>query len=71
MYPYLFQNGIEFPESLAGSSAWQDLAAPGMYCTEYCHIGTGWPVNSIIDYGLPEEHVIHKPCYTKFCDWSQ
>lgn len=71
MSPYLFQNGIEFPESLSKSCAWQDLASPGMYCTDYCHVGTGWPVNSIIDYGLPPEYIKHLPCYSKFCDWSQ
>lgn len=50
MYPYLFQNGEEFPEPLPKASVWQELEPPGMYCTETCHIGTGWPVNCIIDY---------------------
>ncbi|KAF5274795.1 hypothetical protein FQR65_LT00378 [Abscondita terminalis] len=68
--PYIFQPGVEFPDSLAKSSPWQDLAPPGMYCTEYCHIGSQMSVNSIIE-NLPPHYAKHIPCYAKFCDWNQ
>lgn len=62
IFPYLFEIGVEFPDSLPGPSKWQTFAPPGMYCTENSHIGTGWPVTAIIDPGLPKELVPHKPC---------
>ncbi|KAK5647287.1 hypothetical protein RI129_002179 [Pyrocoelia pectoralis] len=64
--PYLYQCGVEFPCSLPKASAWQNMAPPGMYCSEYCHIGSGWPVNSIVDYGLPPQYVKHKQCCSLF-----
>lgn len=71
LYPYLFQSGEEFKDSLPEASPWQNLVAPGMYCTEYCHIGTGWPVESTVDVEVHRKEIVHDRCFTKFCDWSQ
>lgn len=65
LYPYLFENGIRFEDSLSDASPWQCLPAPGAYCTEACHIGTGWPIRAVVDPGLPKEYPIHKPCCVK------
>ncbi|CAG9764079.1 unnamed protein product [Ceutorhynchus assimilis] len=48
-YPYVQENGLYFPEALPHSSPWQDLCPPAMYRSEYCHIGTGWPVRAVVD----------------------
>lgn len=72
VYPCLFQSGAEFPDSLPQASPWQNLAAPAMYCTEYCHIGTGWPVDATVDIEVhPQTEIVHnEPCqHLKFCDW--
>lgn len=65
MYPYLFENGVWFQDSLAGPSPWQCLPAPGAYCTESCHIGTGWPVSAVVDTEAPKTTIVHKPCCIK------
>lgn len=70
LYPYTFQNGEEFAESLSEASPWQTLCPPAMYCTEYCHIGTGWPPRSVVE-GKTKNEIVHDRCFTKFCDWSQ
>lgn len=49
IYPKLFQSGEEFSDSLPQAGLWQNLAPPAMYCTEYCHIGTGWPTSAVIE----------------------
>ncbi|PSN32745.1 hypothetical protein C0J52_19694 [Blattella germanica] len=43
--------GTEFPVTIPNASPWETQSAPHMYCTEYCHIGTGWPVTAVIDVG--------------------
>lgn len=48
-YPNLQTTDVHFPVSLTQAGPWQNLCPPGMYCTEYCHIGTGWPVRSVIN----------------------
>lgn len=65
MHPYLFSNGVEFQESLSEASPWQNLAPPAMYCTEYCHIGTGWSTRSVVEPGLPKKYLAHQPCCVK------
>ncbi|KAG5886062.1 hypothetical protein JTB14_009510 [Gonioctena quinquepunctata] len=65
-YPYIHENGVLFDDSLAGPSPWQNLSPPGMYCTEYCHIGNMWPVRSAVDIGKVEEkRIVHLPCNKK------
>ncbi|KAJ8941946.1 hypothetical protein NQ318_013281 [Aromia moschata] len=62
-YAYLNQNGVLFGDSLSGASAWQNLCPPGMYCTEQCHIGTGWPIRMVVDTGLSEKEPTPRgPC---------
>lgn len=39
--PFLHDSGAEFDDSLAPASRWQNLAPPGMYCSEYFTIGRG------------------------------
>lgn len=65
VYPYLFENGVWFQDSLAGPSPWQCLPAPGTYCTEGCHIGTGWPISAVIETEAPKTTIVHKPCCIK------
>lgn len=65
MYPYLFEHGVWFEDSLSGVSPWQALAAPGVYCTENCHIGTEWPVCAVVDTETPKTTIVHKPCFIK------
>ncbi|XP_044746865.1 uncharacterized protein LOC123308320 [Coccinella septempunctata] len=66
--PYIQAPGEEFPESLSGSSAWQNLAAPGMYCTEYCQLGTTKSARNIIAIDKPKSTIVHKPCRFKLTD---
>lgn len=49
LYPYIQVNDIDFPDSLSRASQWQTNCPPGMYRTEYCHIGSGLPIRSVID----------------------
>lgn len=65
IYPYLFEHGVWFEDPLAEVGPWQSLAAPAMYCTENCHIGTGWPVSAVVDVQLPKTEFVHKPCCIK------
>lgn len=41
---------IQFPPIIQ-ISKFDVLAAPAMYCTENCHIGTGWPVKASVNTG--------------------
>jgi hypothetical protein len=41
----------QLPATMALWSPQEMLSAPNMYRTEYCHIGTGWPVREVIDTG--------------------
>lgn len=56
IFPKLFQSGEEYPDSLPNASLWQNLSPPAMYCTEYCHIGTGWPTSAVIEPKKPKEY---------------
>lgn len=47
--PYIQTTDVDFPDPLTQASPWQNLCPPGMYCTEYSHIGTGRPVRSVVD----------------------
>ncbi|XP_017770114.1 PREDICTED: uncharacterized protein LOC108557912 [Nicrophorus vespilloides] len=58
-HPYLFENGVDYKAVLADATAWQTMAAPGMYCTESCHLGTGWPVRSVIELKKPKKLITH------------
>ncbi|XP_069703651.1 uncharacterized protein [Periplaneta americana] len=42
----------KFPATVPAASLWETLSAPNMYCTEYCHIGTGWPVRTAVHIGV-------------------
>ncbi|KAK9886697.1 hypothetical protein WA026_017614 [Henosepilachna vigintioctopunctata] len=66
--PYIQSPGEEFPESLSEASAWQNLAAPGMYCTEYCQIGTGTSSRNTIAVDTAKKNIVHSPCRIKFTD---
>ncbi|KAJ8975930.1 hypothetical protein NQ317_014890, partial [Molorchus minor] len=57
-FPYRDQSGVLFGDSLSDASAWQNLCPPGMYCTEQCHIGTGWPVRMVVDTGKSEKEPV-------------
>lgn len=54
LYPYINSNGVHYDGSCSEAGPWQNLCPPGMYCTDYCHIGTGWPVRAVVDIG-PDE----------------
>ncbi|XP_023310550.1 uncharacterized protein LOC111691643 [Anoplophora glabripennis] len=56
LHPYINTNGVDFGGSLADAGPWQNLCPPGMYCTDYCHIGTGWPVRAVVDVGPNAPH---------------
>lgn len=63
IYPYLQMNDVDFPESFAQASPWQNVCAPGMYWTEYCHIGSNRPVRSVVDIEKPIKDLKpHLPC---------
>ncbi|KAL3288097.1 hypothetical protein HHI36_002547 [Cryptolaemus montrouzieri] len=66
--PYIQASGEEFEESLSGASAWQNLAPPGMYCTEYCQIGTGRSARNTIPVDIPKKKIVHDTCHIKFTD---
>lgn len=51
VYSYIQENSVEFEDSLSEAGPWQNLCPPGMYCSENCHIATGWPVRCVIDIG--------------------
>ncbi|KAJ8965905.1 hypothetical protein NQ314_003846 [Rhamnusium bicolor] len=51
LYPYLYTTGVPFDESLSGAGPWQNLCPPGMYCSDQCHIGAGWPVRAVVGAG--------------------
>lgn len=49
LFPHLKSlDGVKFNDSLPNCGPWQNLSPPAMYCTETCHIGTGWPINAVI-----------------------
>lgn len=54
-YPLIHSTLEDYDESLPGAGPWQTLTVPGMYCTDYCHIGTGWPVRAVIEPKKPEK----------------
>lgn len=54
-YPYIFESGEAFRDPFANAGAWQNLAAPAMYCTDYCHIGKCWPISAVIEARKPSE----------------
>nr|CAD7441479.1 unnamed protein product [Timema bartmani] len=43
--------GVEGFPAIPRASPWENLSSPNMYCTEYCHLGTGWPVRAVVDPG--------------------
>lgn len=61
----IFDCGTEFPDSLSEASMYQNLAAPNMYCTEYCHTGTGWPVRATVHPKNDDTILLskHTACY--------
>ncbi|KAJ8911863.1 hypothetical protein NQ315_012529 [Exocentrus adspersus] len=59
MYPYIQTSGVHFADSLADAGPWQNLSPAGMYCTEYCHTGTGWPVRAVVNTGLEDPKPPH------------
>ncbi|KAF7273684.1 hypothetical protein GWI33_013631 [Rhynchophorus ferrugineus] len=63
--PYLRENGIYFEESLSNSGPWQDLCPPAMYCTENCHIGTGYPVRAVVNTDVTKKHFARPECCVK------
>lgn len=48
-YPYIQTAPLNFPDLVTDASRWQNLSPPGMYSTEYSHIGTKWPVRCVVD----------------------
>lgn len=63
LYPYLQSTDVHFPFTLTQAGPWQTLCPPGMYSTEYCHIGTGWPVRTVIDIEKAIKYLkSHKLC---------
>ncbi|XP_022902170.1 uncharacterized protein [Onthophagus taurus] len=67
-YPFIMTPLVDWTDSLPKSSIWQDLSPPGMYCTEYCHIGKGWPVRAVVDPNLPVESRFRDPDLCKDID---
>ncbi|XP_065171486.1 uncharacterized protein [Atheta coriaria] len=47
-----------FP-SISHISPWQNICPPGMYCTETCHIGTGYPIHAVIETTPPKREYKH------------
>ncbi|KAH1006766.1 hypothetical protein HUJ05_007470 [Dendroctonus ponderosae] len=60
-YPYRQENGVYCPESFAAAGPWQNLSAAAMYCSENCHIGSRWPIRSVVDLNHPSQanKIIH------------
>lgn len=56
LYPYLREECVEFEDSLAPASRWQNLMAPGMYCSEYCNYGRG-AVRRVVDPNFPKKNI--------------
>ncbi|XP_056637735.1 uncharacterized protein LOC130445870 [Diorhabda sublineata] len=54
-YPYIEDSGQTSACLVSEAGPWQNLCPPGMYCTEYCHIGSGWPVRAVINSGKSEK----------------
>lgn len=61
---YIFYNGVDYPLALSPDMK-QNLCAPGMYCTEQCHIGTGWPPGAVVKQIPPHYRKPHEPCYSQ------
>ncbi|XP_019877304.2 uncharacterized protein LOC109605174 [Aethina tumida] len=40
---------VKYDSDIESAGPWQNTCAPGMYCTEGCHIGTGWPISAVLD----------------------
>lgn len=55
LHPYLHLDKVIFPSSLPDASKFQTLAAPHMYHTEYCFIGSECPTNAVHDPGQPQK----------------
>lgn len=49
IYPYIQTSSVIVPEVITEASRWQNLCPPGMYRTEYSHIGNAWPIRSVVD----------------------
>ncbi|KAK9695483.1 hypothetical protein QE152_g32538 [Popillia japonica] len=56
-FPTIHATLENYDESLPRAGPWQTLTVPGMYCSDYCHIGTGWPVRSVIELKKPEKYI--------------
>jgi hypothetical protein len=59
LYPHLQDRCTESDDSLSSASRWQNLAPPGMYCSEYCNIG-GLSVRRIIDQSTPVKEIVRE-----------
>ncbi|CAH1114537.1 unnamed protein product [Psylliodes chrysocephalus] len=62
VYPYLYDNGVIFPSPTEGDCGpWQIYAIPAMYCTDYCHIGSGYPIRSVLNCITKDRKYPHTP----------
>ncbi|XP_050498404.1 uncharacterized protein LOC126879433 [Diabrotica virgifera virgifera] len=55
MYPYTGESGQICHNFNSDAGPWQNLCPPGMYSTDYSHIGSGWPVRAVINAGEKRE----------------
>lgn len=65
IYPYILTTDVDFSDSLPEAGPWQARCPPGMYCTDYCHIGSGWPVRAVVDIEISDKEL--KP-HTHTCN---
>ncbi|GJQ76566.1 hypothetical protein Trydic_g2263 [Trypoxylus dichotomus] len=56
-FPTIHSTLEDYDESLPKAGPCQTLVAPGMYCTDYCHIGSGWPVRAVVEPKKPEKYM--------------
>ncbi|XP_019877299.1 uncharacterized protein LOC109605169 [Aethina tumida] len=51
LYPFINSKNalVKYDSDKDSAGPWQNTCAPGMYCTESCHVGTGWPVSAVIE----------------------
>lgn len=57
-----------YEDSLSGPNKVMTQCAPGMYCTEKCHLGTDWGPGRVVDLKSRFHKKVHRhqlPCYSE------